>query len=466
MTPPILFARSFNPSTYPANMAWKIYWTDLFLHARFFYGLAGLSVLFGISFAFSWLFIPAQILFTIFLGLVFLDYFLLFSSNLGLLANRHLPRLFNLGDPNAVHIDVTNSGNQAFRLRLIDELPVQLQRRDFEVRLRLSAGDSQRITYSVRPTQRGNYQFGRLNVFAASALQLVERRIRFHQQPEEVAVYPSILQMKKMAFQAFDRLSVQKGIKKIRRIGHSYEFEQIKNYVRGDDYRSINWKASSRRNALMVNQYEDERAQQVYCVVDKSRAMRMPFSGLSLMDYAINTTLAMSNVALQKYDKAGLITFSDVMGTTLKADSKPTQLNKILNALYREKERPLEANYELLYYAARKLIIGRSLIMLFTNFESTYALDRVLPILRRINRLHLLVVIFFENTEIRDFAERPAQDLEGIYQQVTARRFLSEKQQMVEKLNQYGIQAILTPPSELSVQSINKYLELKSRGLI
>jgi uncharacterized protein (DUF58 family) len=236
--------------------------------------------------------------------------------------------------------------------------------------------------------------------------------------------------------------------------------------VRGDDYRSINWKASSRRAALMVNQYEDERAQQVYSIIDKSRAMRMPFEGLSLMDYAINTSLVISNIALQKHDKAGLITFSDKIGSTIKADSKTTQLNKILNALYKEEERPLEANYELLYYITRKLVRGRSLILLYTNFESNYALERVLPVLRKINKTHLLVVIFFENTEIRAFAEEEVSTLEDIYHQTVAQQFLSEKSQMVQKLNQYGIQAILTRPQDLSINTVNKYLELKSRGLI
>ena len=221
-----------------------------------------------------------------------------------------------------------------------------------------------------------------------------------------------------------------------------------------------------RHHSLMVNQYEDERAQQVYCLIDKSRVMKMPFNGLSLMDYAINTSLAISNIVLRKYDKAGLITFSDKMGTTLKAERQSQQLNKILMALYKEKERKKEANYQLLYQVARKLVKGRSLLLLFTNFESPFALERVLPILRRINGLHLLVVIFFENTEIRDFLEEEVTTVEGIYTQTVARKFVSEKQQMVQKLRQYGIQAILTRPEELTLNTINKYLELKSRGMI
>ena len=329
----------------------------------------------------------------------------------------------------------------------------------------MPANDSASIAYSLRPVERGAYTFGKINIFLSTPLGLLQRRMQFGK-AATVPVYPSIMQMKQLELRAFDRIAQHQGIKKIRRIGHSYEFEQIKNYVRGDDYRSINWKASSRRNTLMVNQYEDERAQQIYSVIDKSRVMKMPFEGLSLMDYAINSSLAISNVALQKYDRAGLITFSDKVGAAVKSDSKPTQLNKILLALYKEQERPVEANYELLYYAARKLIKGRSLLLLYTNFESRFALERVLPVLRRINRLHLLVVVFFENTEIRQFVEEEAETLEGIYQKTVARKFLNEKQQMVQMLRQYGIQSVLTRPEDLSINTVNKYLELKSRGLI
>jgi uncharacterized protein (DUF58 family) len=294
---------------------------------------------------------------------------------------------------------------------------------------------------------------------------LVERRF-VQDYPMKVPVYPSIIQMKQYELKAFNRVTNQKGIKKIRKIGHSYEFEQIKNYVKGDDYRSINWKATGRQGNLMVNQFEDERAQQIYCIIDKSRTMRMPFAGLSLMDYAINTSLALSNIALQKNDKAGLITFSDKIGTTIKAEQKANQLNKILTALYNEKERSLEANYELLYHVSRKLIKGRSLLLLFTNFESIYALDRMLPILRKINNLHLLVVVFFENTEINDFVTGEVNTMEGIYAKTIAQKFIAEKRAIVHKLKQFGIQAILTSPADLSINSINKYLELKSRGLI
>ncbi|MCB0569369.1 MAG: DUF58 domain-containing protein [Phaeodactylibacter sp.] len=437
----------------------------LFLTRRFFLLFGALAVLFVISFWAPFLFPVAQALFVLALALVALDLLLLFNRRVVVRCERKLPKIFNLGDPNTVKLELENQSALLLSIYLVDELPFQFQDRDFGLNLRLKAGQASTLEYELRPVARGEYSFGATHAFLSTVLGLVERRY-ISDQPMSVPVFPSILQMKQFELRAFDRVTHHKGIKKLRRIGHSYEFEQIKNYVRGDDYRSINWKATGRRTALMVNQYEDERAQQVYSIIDKSRAMRMPFEGLSLMDYAINTSLVISNIALQKYDRAGLITFSDKIGSTVKADSKATQLNKILAALYKEEERPLEANYELLYYAARKLINGRSLLLLYTNFESMYALERVLPILRRINTFHLLVVVFFENTEIRDFVETPVQTLEDIYHQTIARKFLAEKSNMVQKLHQYGIQAVLSRPDELSINTVNKYLELKSRGLI
>jgi uncharacterized protein (DUF58 family) len=370
-----------------------------------------------------------------------------------------------LGDPNTVAINLENKSSLNLHASITDELPVQFQIRNFTISQWLAPGEKYKLAHKLTPSSRGIYQFGHINVFITTRLGMAERRLKEGVE-EEVRVYPSIVQMKRFELRATRQIAHETGVKKIRRLGHSYEFEQIKNYVPGDDYRSVNWKASGRRGTVMVNQYEDERSQQIYCLIDKSRVMRMPFEGLSLMDYAINTSLAISNIVLKKQDKAGLITFSDVIGATIKAERKAGQLNTILEALYKEKERKGEANYELMYEAMSRLSTVRSLLLLFTNFESPYALERALPTLRRLNRQHLLVVVFFENTEIRKLAGEPVQKTIDIFRQTVARQFLLDKREMVYKLRQYGIQAVLTRPQDLTLNTINKYLELKSRGLI
>jgi len=436
-----------------------------YLSNRFFWTLGGVVVLFVAGFWWYPLFLLAQVAVLAFVVLVIIDGALLFGRPYRFRIRRKLPRVLSLGDTTRVVIELQNRNALRLRIGVIDELPAQLQVRDFYRELLLAPEETATLEYEIRPTQRGAYSFGHIILFLATPLGLLERRF-VKEAAAELPVYPSIIQMKQFELRAFERISQPGGIKQMRRIGHSYEFDQIKNYVRGDDYRSVNWKATGRRGQLMVNQYEDERAQQIYCLIDKSRVMRMPFDDLTLMDHAINTSLVLSNIALKKHDRAGLLTFSDKIGAVLNADSKAAQLSKILQTLYKEQERTTEANYELLYYFARKLISGRSLLVLFTNFESMYALDRVLPILRRISAFHLLVVVFFENTTIGDFVNEPATSVEGIYQQTIARKFLAEKSAMVQKLRQYGIQAVLTRPEDLSMNTINKYLELKARGLI
>ena len=170
--------------------------------------------------------------------------------------------------------------------------------------------------------------------------------------------------------------------------------------------------------------------------------------------------------ALKKKDKTGLITFSDKINTAIKADNKPFQLKRILEALYNEEEQLLESNYELLYAFIRKSISQRSLFFLFSNIESVHALKRVLPLLMSISKNHLLVMIFFENHELTDFAIQDAENLKDVYLRASAQRTISEKMLLIQTLRQNGIHTIFTQPKDLTMNVLNKYLEFKARGMI
>jgi uncharacterized protein (DUF58 family) len=215
-----------------------------------------------------------------------------------------------------------------------------------------------------------------------------------------------------------------------------------------------------------VNQYQDERSQQVYSLIDKGRVMQMPFNGLSLLDYAINASLVISNIAMKKSDKAGIITFQDKIGTVLPASRSNNQMNQILEVLYKQKTGYRESDFSILYSSIRRKITQRSLLLLFTNFESIYGMQRELPFLRSLAHQHLVVVIFFENTEMKSLINEPASDLRTVYHKAIAEKFSYEKKLIVKELNKNGIQTILTAPENLTVNTINKYLELKARGMI
>jgi uncharacterized protein (DUF58 family) len=216
----------------------------------------------------------------------------------------------------------------------------------------------------------------------------------------------------------------------------------------------------------MVNNFMDERSQQVYCIIDKGRVMKMPFEGMTLLDYAINATLILSRVALIKQDKAGLITFSEQIGHFLPADRKAAQMGAVLETLYNQQTKFLETDFEKLYALVRGRITQRSLIVLFTNFESMDGLQRQLPYIRSIARTHLVLVVFFENTELRQLTDAKAMDVEGVYVKTIAEKFIHEKKLIVKELQQHGITCILTAPENLTVNTVNKYLELKARQAI
>jgi uncharacterized protein (DUF58 family) len=438
---------------------------DIYLGTRLFIALGLVIMLLMLAFAFPVFMAVAQSVGVLLTVVFAYDLFSLFNRTVKVEVERIVPHVLSLGDDNVIRLHLRNKSGMHLYINLIDELPEQFQFRNFAINITIEPGAEKKLEYSLRPLSRGLYEFGFVQLYCRSALGLVQRRIHTGKEIQ-VPVYPSVIQLKKYELKTFARIASENGVKKVRRIGHSYEFEHIKTYNRGDDYRSINWKATGRKAQLMVNQYEDERSQQVYCIIDKSRVMHMPFHGLSLFDYAVNSALVMGNIILGKQDKAGLISFADTTKSIVRADRGRNQLRKIMDALYKEKEDLVEANYENLYLTCRNVINGRSLLMLYTNFESHYALQRVLPQLQKLNRQHLLVVIFFENTEIAKDTAKEVNSLEDIYTQVTAEQYTFTKLQLVQQLRQLGIIALLTRPEELTVSAINQYLELKARGMI
>ena len=438
---------------------------SLYINHLFFYILMGIGGLFFLSFFVKWMFDVAVILFVLYLLVTVIDIFVLYYSKNGIETVRELPDRLSNGDENIIRISLKNNYSVPVFLEIIDEIPFQFQKRDFLIQLRLGENEKKVIEYSLRPTERGEYFFGKLNVYVKSSIRLVSKRY-ISAENSYIATYPSFIQLRKYDMMAFSNQMLGYGLKRIRRIGQTMEFEQIKEYVQGDDMRIINWKATSKKNALMVNQYQDEKSQPVYQVIDTGRSMQMPFLGLSLLDYAINSTLAFSNIVLKKYDKAGMFTFSKKIGNYVAADRRAGQMHKLMESLYRIETDFLESDFSRLYVDMKQKVTQRSLVMLYTNFETMDALRRQLTYLKGIARNHLLIVVFFDNTELNRLITKHAKNVQEVYDKAIAEKLAFEKRLIVQELKQHGIQSILTQPENLTMDTINKYLELKARGMI
>jgi uncharacterized protein (DUF58 family) len=417
------------------------------------------------SFMFPVLYRATHMLLLILIGFVLMDILILFSQKNGIKAERIAPEKFSNGDENPVNVTIENQHPFVIKAIVIDEIPEQFQMRDFEIQRKLKPKTQDSFRYFLRPTSRGEYHFGHLNIFVHSPLGLVSRRYQF-QNEQMVPTYPSFIQLKKYDLMAFSNQLFQYGMKKIRRIGHTMEFEQIKEYVSGDDIRTLNWKATAKKNQLMVNQFQDEKSQSVYMMIDKGRVMRMPFNGLSLLDYAINATLVLSNIILKKHDKAGMLTFSKKIENRVVAEKRGSQMQNFLENLYRVKTDFFESDYSRLYVDIKKNINQRSLIILYTNFETLDGLHRQLPYLKAIAKSHLLVVVFFQNTELDEIIHKKANNIQEVYDKVIAEKFIFDKKLIVNELKKFGIYTVLTKPENLTLDTINKYLEIKARGIL
>ena len=436
----------------------------MFLSRRFYIVLTLLILLIAAGYLVAPLFNIGRWLLLVFLILTVVEAVVLYSRR-GIEASRLCADRFSNGDEKKVTLQVLNRYTFPVHIEVIDEAPVVFQRRDVCFKEKVPSNGEQTIHYSLRPVSRGVYSFGRIRVFATTLLGLVQRRFTCGE-PIEVKVYPSYLMLRQYELMAIHQNLTETGIKRIRRVGNHTEFEQIKDYVQGDDFRTINWRATARKHQLMVNVYQDERSQQVYSVIDKGRVMQQAFKGMTLLDYAINASLVLSYVAIRKEDKAGLITFADTFDSFVPASRQSGHMQTMQEALYAQQTAFGETDFSALYAYVNKHIGKRSLLVLYTNFMGMASLNRQLSYLQQLNRRHRLLVVFFEDVELREYLSTSANNTEEIFQHVIAEKFAYEKRLIVNTLKQYGILSLLTTPDHLSINLINRYLEMKAQGLV
>ncbi len=432
---------------------------------RFYVTGVALIILLFVGYYIPFVFSLTKGLTLAFLLLTLTDCILLFWSGGRIILDRELPERFSNGDQNEVVFHLINGYNFPVQTNLIDEIPEKFQIRDLKIQMNLQPGKQVMKRYLLRPTERGEYVFGKTNTLSTTILGLIIRRLVFGK-PQMVKVYPSFLNLHQYELAAISQNLRISGQKRMRRIGQSTEFDHIKEYVLGDDPRHINWKASARKTELMVNHYIDEKSQPIYSVIDKGRPMKMPFEGMTLLDYSINASLVLSNIAIKKGDRAGLITFQHKPQTFIPAQKRNLQINYLLETLYNQETQFNEHDFATLYWYIQQKVKQRSLLLMYTNFESIYTLERQLPYLKLINKHHLLLLIFFRNTELNKVIDEPTNSTIDVYNKSIAKQIEDEKQNIQSVLTHNGILSLYTSPENLNTNVINKYIEIKTKRLL
>ncbi|MBZ0205428.1 MAG: DUF58 domain-containing protein [Flavobacteriales bacterium] len=443
----------------------KSFFRSLFLTRRFF-GIGWAAVgLFVLAYLFPVLLPTALVVLSLLVVGTLLDIVRLHSVKEGVQAARHTFAKWSNGDENPVTVEVRSRYPVPISVRVLDELPVQLQERGLHLHRDIGPRGTAQLTYMVRPLMRGVYAYGAINVLVRTRLGLAERRYK-QEQGREIAVYPSYIHLRKYELMALADPYSMAGVRKVRRSAQRSEFEQIREYIPGDDRRTVNWKATARRAKLMVNQYQDEKAQQIVSLIDTGRTMKMPFGGLSLLDRAINAALVLSDIAIKKDDKAGVITYSNVVHNVLPPARDKGCMHRVMELLHAQATDFAETDMEALFPRVKRTISQRSLLVMYTNYESLSAMRRQLPYLQLLARAHLVAVVIFRNTELDQLLQRPDRSTMDVYVKAITTKFINEKELIAKELERNGVLTILTAPEQLSVNVMNKYLEIKARGML
>jgi uncharacterized protein (DUF58 family) len=369
----------------------------------------------------------------------------------------------SLGAENLITVLLANRSTHALRFVLRDEYPHQFPSDAVFLEGEIPPYDVFEARYHVRPLQRGDYQFGDINLRYRSQLQTFIRQARYPAQAS-VKVYPNVLEVRKYDLLAQKGLLYELGLRQSRMYGMGTEFERLREYTPDDEFRRINWKATARRGKPIAAEYQTERSQYVISVIDTGRLMRPPVGDLAKLDYVINTSLLLTYVALLKGDHVGLLTFADDVSTYLAPRNKRSQFALMLEALYNVQFQPVEPDYaRALSYLSLKNP-RRSLVVVFTDLVTLDAARPLIAHMARLAQRHLPLCVTISDPNIARYSGQPAPTSDAAYQRAVAEMLHDERQVVLDTLNRSGVLTVDVPADMLTVSVINTYLELKARG--
>ncbi|WP_322488184.1 DUF58 domain-containing protein [Chloroflexus sp.] len=382
----------------------------------------------------------------------------------------HEQRL-SLGAANLIAILVTNAASRPLRFTLRDEYPVEMP-----VDADLLAGVAEpfglcELRYHVRPQRRGDYQFGDVVIRYEGVLGCHRRQVRFPA-AQKVQVYPNLLEARKYDLVIRRGQLRTIGLRSIRQLGQGGEFEHLREYTTDDEYRRINWKATARRGKPIVAEIEAERSQQIVCVIDAGRLMAAPVAdplqpddtGLTRLDYVVNTALMLSYVVIGKGDQAGMLTFAGKVENFIPPRKGKAQFQRLLEALYNVQAQPVEADIaEALAYLDQRQQ-RRALVIIFTDLANPAAVQPLITHIRRLARRHLPLCVTISDPNIVNVAGRPVQDSHGLFRRLVAEQLADERRALLDQIQCSGALTLDVPATSLTVSVVNTYLRLKEEA--
>lgn len=376
-------------------------------------------------------------------------------------AQRRVPASLALGIWREVAIRLANPGNAAVTLEVFDHYPQGCEAGALPQSIILPAAGWGEIRYSLRPTERGEQRFGATQLLLHSPLKIWRRSV-FAGEAVTVRVYPNFAAVAKYALLATDNRLSQMGIRKRRRRGEGLEFHQLREYREGDSLRSIDWKATSRHLKLISREYQDERDQQVYFLIDCGRRMLAKDGELSHFDHCLNAVLLMAHVALRQGDAVGLMTFGGD-ARFLPPQKGAGSLNLILNAVYDLQPGMQTPDFARAATELMKVLKKRSLVVIVTNMRDEDETE-ILPALRALGQRHLVLLASLRESIIGAVLKRKLDHFSDALRLAATQHYLLSRRKVHDAIKQHGALSLDVEPDQLPVHMVNRYLDIKRSG--
>lgn len=387
-----------------------------------------------------------------------------FMAPRALRVERRAPRRVSLGAESDVAISVHNTGARPVRLFVTDDLPPILTRLDGDVReLAIRPGDADLATYRFRADRRGDEVFGDVHLRVMGPLGLAWRQRRVPRE-DAVRVQPGVAELRRYRLLGLHNRLRDAGFRAVRQRGEGGSFESLREYVRGDDPRSMDWKASARRGQMIVRQFQVEKRQNVMIAIDAGRLMTQKIGGQERLDYALTAALLLADVAALHGDLVGLLVFSDRV-TQYLPPSKAS-LSRMADALGDVHAKMVEPNYPAAFTYLAHQLRRRSLLVMFTDVIDARASSALVAHLGRAAERHLPIAVAIRNPELEAAAAQDARDEAGVFRRAAAEELLQARAAALAAMQRSGVLVADTRPTDAVPSAVNRYLDVKRRGLL
>lgn len=382
------------------------------------------------------------------------------------LVERYLEDRFAMGARNQVSIRITNRARRKTTFIIRDEYPSQMKLLSpREVRLTVPVNRTRSWRYYLLPGARGSYGFGDTIIRFRSRLGLLWKQLDYPNS-REVKVYPDIREASKNGLYAHRQQRPEPGLRRMRLRGQGREFESLREFVIGDEIRHISWAATARRGKLITRQYTIERSQNIVLMLDTGRLMTARIGELSKLDHAINATLSIAYVAAAGGDNVGLVVFSRRVTGYLPPRKGRDQVNRIMESLYNVEPQLIEPSYSRAFNFFNTNCHRRSLVVILTDLVDRDASAELLAHTSKLVPRHLPLIVTIGDTDLRELVRTKPASAADVYRQGVAEEMLRQREEALARIRRAGGLALDVPAARLSIELVNKYLEVKERGLL